>query len=525
MNALRRLKKRLFLDPSLKRFIQHNKKKWLWNSPEQKDSVILLDFYDDYANIFCYSYVLNYLAKKTHSRIGCFTFIPNRLGLPQRRLQKLYESFGAKVELELHYGGPYSKEAKAFAENEFRKLKDKNDLIKMSVDDIRIGDLICQTYLRDDRYTIDIKDQKLRDLIERAYIVFKSCESYFKENKVHSVFVSHTIFINYGIITRIALKFDVPVYRILSSGWRKKLPFHLMKVHKEYHFQALPFWDYKKIIAALPKEHQEAKRKIGQDLLLKRFEGMVEVFALKATSAYTQPSETRILQATNKPKFLIMLSCFFDGPHIFRHTLFADFYEWAVFTLKTAYETNFEWYVKPHPTAQPNNKDVIALLKEQFPKVHFLDPKVSNKQLLLEGIQGMFTCHGSAIHEFAYMGLPVVAAGDNMHAAYNFYLQAKTKEEYAHLILNADKLQVQIDKSEVEEFVYMQYFHYWNTEWADARPIDSDFEQFAVTALGHNLFEGALKDTRVFDYFLKHMTPQREQKILEHLDFFFQEAS
>src|SRR4051812_43675463 len=94
-----RLRKRLWIDKSTYRFIEFNKTKWQSEEFKNTDSVILLDVFDWLPLIYCFSRISHFLARSTHSKIEAFNFTRSHFGLPNRRLEKIYESFGAKVTL------------------------------------------------------------------------------------------------------------------------------------------------------------------------------------------------------------------------------------------------------------------------------------------------------------------------------------------------------------------------------------------------------------------------------------------
>src|SRR6185437_13332553 len=155
------------------------------------------------------------------------------------------------------------------------------------------------------------------------------------------------------------------------------------------------------------------------------------------------------------PRILVSLHCFFDAPHGYRWLLFPDILCWVEHLLEKASETEFDWYVKPHPQGRVENDAIIESLKRRFPKIKFLGLKVSNKQIAEEGINAVFTMYGTIGHELAYLGIPVVNAGDNPHIAYDFNYHPRTIDEFDQLIAKADALSRPANKDEVLEFFYL----------------------------------------------------------------------
>lgn len=139
--------------------------------------------------------------------------------------------------------------------------------------------------------------------------------------------------------------------------------------------------------------------------------------------------------------------------------LFPDFWEWICFTLNKASITPFEWYVKTHPNSGKDSGQLIGQLRQQFPGAIFIGSNTSNRQLIQEGIASVFSVYGSAGHEFPYLGVPTVMAGDNPHAAYEFAQTAKTISEYENFIKHADAIETKGSLDEIREFYYMHYLY------------------------------------------------------------------
>ena len=125
------------------------------------------------------------------------------------------------------------------------------------------------------------------------------------------------------------------------------------------------------------------------------------------------------------------------------------------------------------------NKAVNAEIREKYPKAHFLSPDVSNRQIISEGVDALFTVHGTAGHEFAYCGVPVVNAGDNTHIGYSFNFHAQTVAEYEQFIRNAGSLKIDIRKDDIAEFVYMNYFYTQEHRSSPVNPIPAAYFETA----------------------------------------------
>jgi hypothetical protein len=108
------------------------------------------------------------------------------------------------------------------------------------------------------------------------------------------------------------------------------------------------------------------------------------------------------------------------------------------------------------------------------------------------------------------MGVPVVNAGDNPHIAYPFNIHAQTVEEYNDLIRHADSLRVKIDPADVEEFFYMNYFHFAERHGAPVHPVD-----LSLAPLSELDAKGTSPE--LFEPFMKSATPERETAVRRYV--------
>jgi hypothetical protein len=467
------------IDDATRRYIEFNQRKWKPDYPRREESVVLVGEFEHNPSIHCYSYITNYLARKTGSVIETFTFYPRR----DARLEKLYVSFGAKPGLTMAGARRFMEAATRKANEIFGTLQNKWDVLNIAVDGVILGDLIYDSYLRYFvKATVDLRDEKLLEIIRDALMIFYECRDYLASHKVVAVIPDHTVYINCGILIRLASLAKIPVFMVMH-----KRAFVLIRLDprlpegNQSNERRWPYPEYKQIFKQLAHEQRCVGRAKGGEALAERLSGKIDDRVLNGISAYAPAAETRVFETDDTPRVLVLLNDFCDNVHKFRHMLFADYYDWAHFIFERASQTPFSWYAKPHPNnllaQQKNalNNSVIAELNQKYPRIKILDPSVSNRQMVAEGISAVFTAHGTAGHEFAYMGVPVVNSGDNLHISYSFNLHPKTVEELEQCIRRADSLGVTIDKAEVEEFFYMHNFHFIETNQADVNPIPEEF--------------------------------------------------
>lgn len=466
-SILSRLLLRFSIDPSTRRFIKSNRAKWSANPSGKADGVVLFDQYKFQLALYSYSIAANVLARRLNASIETFNFAPGWINkwLPDRKYVAIYESFGAKPGLSFKGEGRYKAEARKFASDTMARLKTKWDVLNLTVNGVGIGREIYNSYLRLGKATVDLQDPALENVIAEAFVILQLSQEYLARKKVKAVVTSHWVYNTYGILVRAALAASIPVFALCSNT-----EVYVVELTSD-NLCEVPYPELKKMFARLDESKKEDARRRARQVLEERLNGKIDKgIAYIATggrsglSGYGAKSAAPVLKNTGRPKIVVLLSCFLDSPLCFRSFLFPDFWEWITFLLDRAANTPFDWYVKPHPTALLANKPILEELRRKYPNVTFLDIKTSNRQLVEEGVAAMFTTYGTAGHEFAYMGVPVVHGGDNPHVAYDFNITPNSVEEFEKCIFEADRLKVRMDKAEIEEFFYMYYLYFFDTQ-------------------------------------------------------------
>jgi hypothetical protein len=452
-------------DQSTREFIKRCHRKWPpvvsgYNSP-----AILVGQTPWRPSICANAFLANYLATKHKAAIHGGFFGRHKC----YNLDRVYESFGCSYFLNWLSSSKFATKAHELFLGIQQSLRTKEDIFSICVCGVPIGDLIYDTYLR--YYllaTVDLVDTRLHSIIRNGVQAALACDEYFGSHKVKAYLAYDAPYIESGIIHRFAVLKGVPVYCALTprfgvirmdgqiNGNPNDFRNWPSKTHSNLH-------DRRKFRSMTSLEQMRA-RDLARKKLEVRLNGAEDRSLLPAgNSAYASSGTKKLLRETGRPRILVLLHDFCDAPNVLRWSIFPDFWEWLHFLLRHAINTPFDWYVKPHPHRHQDddkaraNAEIIAEFKKCYPEVMFLDSQVSNKQLINEGIAAMFTVHGTAAHEFAYLGVPVVNAGYNHHINYSFNIHSTTKEEYAEFIHRAGSLELQIDKSEVEEFVYTHF--------------------------------------------------------------------
>lgn len=429
-------------------------------------TVILIGLFKWFPSLHLHGYICDYFRRRQQTVAAAFCFAP-----ADHAARLLYAGIGAPLSLTLRE----TKSDRVQAEAILHGIREKWDLVQLSIDGILVGDLIYDTYLRERGVaTIDTQDSRLLDLIARTVGIIRESKEFLLRHHVPALFVDHTVYIYCGVLLRVVAAAGIPAFLTFYNPRVCVLPLFRDGEGRTV-WRPYPF--YRKVFSTLSPAEQDAGRASAREELEARLSGTVNRRILRDT-AYGAISSERLMAETGRPRILIFLHDFCDAVHIYRWLLFPDFLEWITWLLAEAAKTPYDWYVKPHPNIEVEqreslarmNEEIINCLKEQFPKAHFLSPRASNLQLVQEGLDAAFTVHGNAAHEFAYQGIPVVNAGDNPHVEYDFNFHPKTIGQYAEYVRKAGELKLAINKEEIEEFAFMHNTYFWE-KYASSEPL------------------------------------------------------
>ena len=508
-------------DSSARRFMAYCRKKWPWDPKAKYDSVVLMSYWAHKISLYCNAHTVNYLARRTGSGIETYAIF----GGKDTRVRRVYESFGARLGLDASWAEQDRPELEKQADEIFHSLKSKWDLLELRLDGLKIGDLIYDSYLRwFEEPTVKLDDPRLRRLIFESVFIYRALANYLKVKHVEALITDDYSYHECGILTRVLMREKVPVYFVCFG---KQHFVYRMLMEPETGYHDFPFrWEfhhYRKLFRAMPEEEQVRCREIGRQHLDRRLAGHIDKLTNMQVSPFGARTE-KVFPENGRPRIVILMHDFFDSPHYYRWMLFPDFYEWMIFLFEKASETEFDWYVKPHPaTWDPArgslNRRNVAVTEEllaRFPKIKLMPPTVSNIQIVEEGISAMFTMYGTAGHEFARLGVPVVNAADNPHIAYPFNYHPTTLEEYADLIHRADRLASSADPDEVAEYVYMNYYYVADHHSTGANPLPPSF-------FDDPNFDVHTSKPNGYDHLMFSEGPAREAEMKKYYDHYFRE--
>lgn len=503
--------------PALRRFIEHNERVFLNDKHMgSRKPVVLFELNAAHSAHIAYSYLANVLAADNQAQIKAYVQRAHR-GLVQRLLfniRKLtgqnefgaYKSFGTTTFIEIAPTRIQKEKAEKLFADIWPRLTTKHDIEKLTINEVWVGDLIYDSFLRTYNKPTIVKEslEFKRSLLESIeFFVF--WEDYLNNNDVRAINVSHCVY-NLAMPLRIGVQKNIPVFQANVT--------HVYRLSSKNLFAYNDFVYFRERFAALPPAVRKAGIAEAQCRIKRRFAGEVGVdMAYSSKSAYGVSRHARLLRESPRKKILIATHCFFDSPHSYGNNIFPDFYEWLDFLGKMTEATDYDWYIKTHPDYLPGTKEIIDYFVAKYPKFTLLPADASHHQIIAEGINFALTVYGTIAFEYAALGIPVINASQkNPHIAYDFNLHAKDVDDYRSLLTGLDQLDFTIDKQQVYEYYFMR--HIYNTE-------DMFFNSYDTTKEELGGYKQQFTPT-VYEKWLNEWSPEKHRDITLAIHNFIQ---
>lgn len=338
------------------------------------------------------------------------------------------------------------------------ELRSKQDVLDLQIDGISVGDLVYDSYLKRYRVpTVDVSDRRLVRIIALAYYCHRKVDQLFARQNYEEIYLTHAVYVFFGLVARVGLKYNARVFVVQNNRG-----LFVQRLTASHPLQTPRFSAYRDSLKELPSQELDQKRADARARLEDRLAGKIDSsISYMRKSAYEQANGVDRFEDAfpGRPRVLVLLHCFFDSPHIYKWMLYEDFYEWIVDTLRFLEENKVNAIVKEHPNGMEGNDRIVAELKALFGNARFVSKHTNTKEIIAQK-QPLFalTVYGTVTHELAYLGLPVINAGDNPHSLFSFSKTPSSKLEYKEIMsqLLAGTL-FEIDRNEIEEFYYAHY--------------------------------------------------------------------
>jgi hypothetical protein len=375
----------------------------------------------------------------------------------------------------------------------WKSLESKQALLELTLSGIKVGDLIYDTYLRfKPAETMDLKSGYLRVVIWQTLRDLRAARSYMFGVKPRMFITTYSTYVQHGVAVRVALAAGVKVFTFGNH-----LDFYKRLSATDSVHTRNPD-GYRADFAKLESPSQKLVQADGA--LAGRLSGATDLAtAYMRRSAY---QDSAALPEGISGSLVLFLHDFFDSPHCYRWMIFADFWDWATFTLDFARKAGIKVFVKPHPNEISSSRVVVQRLKSQFPEATWLSTSTSNVQLVEAGMACAITLYGTVSHELAYLGVPSIAAGHNPHVCYSFCHTAHDLEEYSRLILDYRRLPRSVERLRQES---LEFYCMHNLA---ATPDEASLRQAVVRFRMLVIGQGWLRDGADFLAFVRDLDGQ-----------------
>ena len=178
-----------------------------------------------------------------------------------------------------------------------------------------------------------------------------------------------------------------------------------------------------------------------ENYITDRFEGReTQMDALNAFNQNKKHLDFGELNRGNRRNLVLVLPHIMcDAPHCYSGMPFKDYYQWFVNTLKVLCSDSKNLVlVKEHPSAEFYGEQGLVsdlVMKLNYKNCLMLDSEI-NSLSLMTGVDYVITCGGTSGMEFAYHGVPVIAASTPPYHSFEIAHCFNNKREYLYALQN-----------------------------------------------------------------------------------------
>jgi hypothetical protein len=333
-----------------------------------------------------------------------------------------------------------------------QRLQQQGGLVDLRVEDILVGDLVIDSYLRfRPAATVDLADPFLAQLLTQMLRDVALAQAWFACARPVLYLSSYSTYIEHGVAVRVALARGVPV-RVFGNlnTFGKRL-----SVDDPYH--ATNGCAYRTIAESLVNPGPALAR--AEELLSGRLGGQIDqAISYMRQSAYVHSDEP---VPDISGAVVVYLHDFFDSPHIYADMVFDDFWQWVCCTIRTLSQAGIPFYLKPHPNQIAASVAVLDQLRGQFPALRLLSARITNRQLVKAGMGAGVTVYGTVGHELAFLGVPVICCARHPHHAFDFCRTARNVPEYLEMLRQPFKMPLSREemRHQALQFYYAHNLH------------------------------------------------------------------
>ena len=331
---------------------------------------------------------------------------------------------------------------------------DPGSVLKIKFENILVGDLIYDSYLRFfNKPTLKKINSDLIYVIEKSLNSYYISKDFINKNNVKILLTTYVTYIEHGLVTRLCLKKSIPVYTIASKDYVLQKVTNDFPCHVKDHSNYDPNKKLSNSQLVIAKSKLESRLKGFND----------EAISYMKNSPFKNVKMDPVLKNNfniNKRNIVIYMHDFFDSPHVYRTLQFLDLYMFLKEILDEMEGIkSTSVFVKIHPNFTENVKETAIELIESYNANHFfiIDEKVSNINILELKPDLICTARGTVAIEMAYLNIPVLALYDNPYVNFNFAHTCYNKISFFEIIKGYKKPKIDFEKSKILSFYYQAY--------------------------------------------------------------------
>jgi len=446
----------------IKVFLRHNKIINKNNCEISSSGLVLFEEFLEFPRIIAFSYFANYWGQSgyklfsynvspTRSSWGRIKVKLSQILLPfhhNYKINCLFSSMGIKKRI-----SPRILKLSELEKELVHSLKGctKENVLDLEFLEIPIGDCFYDWYLRSNNLgTINTKDEYFFEQLEDFLGLVKWWDNFYKKYPVIAVNTTHSVYLQ-GMVGRVAVYNNIPTY-VISYDKNYKLSRNNWHAEGEFHF-----YDPKQPnFYSFSFEKETAKELLSQlktnSSFITKEHSVVSGFRNRNDNFTISPSDT--INA------LIAPHCFTESVHQQGKMLFADYQTWFQYLLDLSSRTPYNWYVKPHPYFNLQEKNIFKNLVSNHRHLKFVPAESNLTNLFKQGIDVVFTAYGTIGFDASSENIPVVTASQNCsYKNYNFCLKPKNIAELDSIIYNL-KSAIKNYKIEEDEILHFFSVHY-----------------------------------------------------------------
>jgi len=359
---------------------------------------------------------------------------------------------------------------------DFRSLQSPEDLLRLEVDGMIVGDIIYDRVLSYGYGTVHAIDEKVfRALFEFCQERY-SIKAIISKYEIETAILGQLMGLNGGTYAKYLLQGGIEILNRVGSYQISLKKYHSLNDMGTHPCTPIP--DY---FNAMIENKDRTVQRLAREYLEKRIGG--GVVRVDAALAFDKMKKT----FTDKKSFcaeydldstlpivFVMLHAFNDCPHwnFPKKMLFLDYYQWFMRTLEIAKKVlPVNWIFKEHPTQRfyPLKDLDIKTTMDQVNSSHirFIDGQANfNTGSLRHLAHAIVTGMGSAGLEFSAYGIPCVLAGEGGYSGFGFTIEPQDIKEYEKCLRHIDQLQ-RLRNKQIEAANVLTY--YWQCMQQDHR--------------------------------------------------------